>query len=42
VTATPRDLVESATRKGIAVVDLDVDLKWTTADSAAVRSQRSP
>jgi tRNA A-37 threonylcarbamoyl transferase component Bud32 len=42
VTATPREPVESATRKGIAVVDLDVDLRWTTADSAAVRSQRSP
>jgi len=43
VTATPRAPVEAATRKGVAVVDLDVDLRWTTGpDSAAVRSSRAP
>jgi hypothetical protein len=42
VTATPRAPVEAGTRRGVALVDLDVDLTWTTADSAAVRSQRSP
>jgi serine/threonine protein kinase len=43
VTATPRAPVEAATRKGVAVVDLDVDLRWTAGpDSAAVKSQRAP
>jgi serine/threonine protein kinase len=39
VVATPRAPVEAGSRKGVAVVDLDVDLRWTTGpDSGAVRS----
>jgi hypothetical protein len=42
VTATPRPTVDAGTRKGIALVDLDVDVRWTPGpESAPVRSSRA-